>query len=81
MINRKRARAIASDWYNGQWSALYKIACNETHEKLSRLDWHDAYFEAAAIGRYDNVPEAKALMVWIKNEAKKYGHVADGVLV
>jgi hypothetical protein len=48
---------------------------------LTHKDWHEAYYEAAAIGRYDNVPEARKLMQWIKYKAKEFGWIADGFLV
>jgi len=84
MITRAKARKIASEWYNGQWSALYKIACNETHEKLSRLDWIDARSEALKLAHLTpKASEAGALnslVGWIDSESVRQGHDAKGML-
>lgn len=45
VVTIAEARELASLWHGGQWSALYKISCNETHEKLARQDIEDAIGE------------------------------------
>jgi hypothetical protein len=42
MISDKRAREIAACHYAGQWSGLYKIACNEDYSNLTIDDWEQA---------------------------------------
>jgi len=86
MITEVKARDIASEWYSGQWSALYLIMCNEG-DKYSRLtgkQWSEAYFEAMAIGRYDvdaRRSDGSKLASWIVCKARKYGYVANAALL
>jgi hypothetical protein len=45
MISHKRARQIASDWYNGDGSGLYAIASCSHPERLTMSDYELALDE------------------------------------
>ena len=75
MITDKRAREIASSWYSGQWTSLYKIVCNEDYSILDVEDWEGADAEARRewqiarlSGRDQDARSLRALMVWIDRQ-------------
>ena len=41
MITDSTARRIASEWYGGQWSALYLLVCNSNFSRLSIADFNN----------------------------------------
>ena len=45
MITNKRARELASLWYGGPWTALYRIVCNYDTRTLSIADIQLALYE------------------------------------
>ena len=49
MIREATAHKIAAGWYDGDRSALYKLACNADHSILTNLDWYNAVKEVEAI--------------------------------
>lgn len=80
MITDRRAREIASSWYGGQWTSLYKIVCNEDYSKLSFEDWRGAAAEARreweiakTSGRLGDARSISILLFWIERciQAKK----------
>ena len=77
-ITTKRAREIASNWYDGKWSGLYKIACNEKHDRLSLEDWeraigeaHDEWGICRTSGDYNNARSLEALREWCYRQRDK----------
>lgn len=76
MITDAKARAIATDWYDGQWSGLYKIVCNKDYAVLTIAHWGDAYREALRESALNRGPDRRALNAlaeWIAYRARGYG--------
>jgi len=83
MISTKRAREIASSWYGGQWTALYKLVCNEKHDKLTVQDFSDAADEAFKewqISRVANPSDSRSLLALVDycNYKRLNAAYADG---
>lgn len=52
MIRTETAHKIAAGWYDGDGSALYLLACNTDHSKLTNHDWYQAVEEVRALARH-----------------------------
>jgi flagellar biosynthesis/type III secretory pathway protein FliH len=76
MIREKTAQALAAGWYAGQWSGLYKLACNQDHAVLQLDDWSQAIKELRQNIKNANPTERKELVKLVEYCAKKYYSLA-----
>lgn len=88
MISELKAREIARQWHNGQWSGLYKVSSCTDYARMSRTDWFDAYTEArkdaecaSIAGAHRDYKALLGLADWIEYKARKMGHHVKGCLI
>lgn len=75
MITLERAKQIACDWYGGQWTGLYTIACNSDVSKmdLERAinETHEEWSIQKSAGDNKAARTLEALENWLRVQLKK----------
>jgi uncharacterized protein len=66
VVTVAEARELAGLWHGGMMSGLYKISCNETHEKLTREDFEKAIEEVNREIIYETGREERAELQRLK---------------